>query len=325
MQNLMRYIGIFALTAFVASCGWVEVPPQGTTDYHPPSSQVQKERERVQNQKPRAIPGTVVVEKGDTVYAISRRHNVSMRALIDKNSLKPPFKLAIGQRLSLPQGPVHTIQKGDTLYSVSRQYRTDVYTLAKMNDLKPPFILKPGEQLRLPTTSNLTTASRNLQKPRISAQPKAKPKSRIIAKAKPRINRKSIPKPPPRASNSRFAWPIKGRILSNFGAKRDGLRNDGINIAAKRGTPVKAAENGVVAYSGNELRGFGNMILVKHSGGWITAYAHVGKAMVKRGEKVSRGQTIASVGSSGGVVTPQLHFEIRRGMNPVNPNGFLKG
>ena len=112
-------------------------------------------------------------------------------------------------------------------------------------------------------------------------------------------------------------------MISGFGATGKGRHNDGINIAAPRGTPVKAAENGVVAYAGNELRGFGNLLLIKHDGGWVTAYAHNEALLVRRGDRVRKGQTIARVGSSGGVSTPQLHFELRRGKNAVDPRKHL--
>ena len=111
--------------------------------------------------------------------------------------------------------------------------------------------------------------------------------------------------------------------MTSFGPGKGGLHNDGINIAAPRGTPVRAAENGVVAYVGNELRGFGNLILVKHAGGWVTAYAHNEKLLVRRGDKVARGQAIAQVGSTGNVARPQLHFEIRKGARAVNPTKLL--
>ena len=102
-----------------------------------------------------------------------------------------------------------------------------------------------------------------------------------------------------------------------------GGRNDGINIAAPRGTPVRAVEGGVVAYSGNELRGYGNLVLIKHPDGFISAYAHCEELLVKRGQHVKAGQVIAKVGATGGVGRPQLHFELRRGENPVDPKKFL--
>ena len=133
----------------------------------------------------------------------------------------------------------------------------------------------------------------------------------------------NVPSPPPRAGRV-FNWPVRGRILSGFGPKPDGLHNDGINIAAPRGTPVRAVQSGIVAYAGNELRGFGNLLLVKHEGGWVSAYAHNGALLVQRGDTVSRGQVIARVGDSGGVSAPQLHFELRQGPRAVDPRAHLR-
>lgn len=124
--------------------------------------------------------------------------------------------------------------------------------------------------------------------------------------------------PPPRGS-ARFIWPVKGKLISGFGPKPDGLNNDGINIGAAKGTAVLAADNGVVAYAGNELRGFGNLLLLKHDGGWITAYAHLEKMDVERGAKVKRGERIGTVGQTGSVNAPQLHFELRKGSHVVDP------
>jgi murein DD-endopeptidase MepM/ murein hydrolase activator NlpD len=130
------------------------------------------------------------------------------------------------------------------------------------------------------------------------------------------------PTSPPRSSGA-FLWPVRGNVLATYGLRSDGTHNDGINIGAPRGAPILAADAGVVAYTGNELRGYGNLILVKHAGGWISAYAHCDQILVKRGETVSRGQVIARVGSTGNVGDPQLHFELRRGNRPVDPREFL--
>jgi murein DD-endopeptidase MepM/ murein hydrolase activator NlpD len=128
--------------------------------------------------------------------------------------------------------------------------------------------------------------------------------------------------PAPRGGE-RFLWPVQGKVISNFGPKKGGLNNDGINIAAPEGATVIAADNGVVAYAGNELRGFGNLLLIRHADGWVTAYAHNEKLLVKRGEKVKRGQAIAQIGSTGNVPSPQLHFELRKGTDPVDPLKYL--
>lgn len=118
-------------------------------------------------------------------------------------------------------------------------------------------------------------------------------------------------------------WPVSGKLISGFGPKPGNLRNDGINISAPAGSPVRAAENGVVAYAGNELRGYGNMLLVRHDGGWVTAYAHNSKLLVELGAVVARGEVIARVGESGNVDRPQTHFELRRGDKAVDPRAYL--
>ena len=134
----------------------------------------------------------------------------------------------------------------------------------------------------------------------------------------------AIPAPPPKSGRG-FIWPVKGEVIAEFGTTGKGQHNDGINIKVPPGTPVVAADDGVVAYSGNELRGFGNLLLIKHSDGWMTAYAHNQALLVKRGETVKRGQKIAKSGDSGGVSEPQLHFEIRQGTRAVDPQGILGG
>jgi murein DD-endopeptidase MepM/ murein hydrolase activator NlpD len=139
-----------------------------------------------------------------------------------------------------------------------------------------------------------------------------------VAVAKP----PAIEAPEPRGG-SRFQWPVRGSILSDFGPKPGGLHNDGINISASRGASVVSADNGVVAYAGNELRGFGNLLLIRHADGWMTAYAHLDDMLVERGAKVTRGQKIGTVGSTGNVSSPQLHFEVRRGNRAIDPREHL--
>jgi murein DD-endopeptidase MepM/ murein hydrolase activator NlpD len=128
--------------------------------------------------------------------------------------------------------------------------------------------------------------------------------------------------PPPRGSG-KFLWPVNGKVVSAYGVKEGGQHNDGINIAAPLGTPVRAADNGVVAYAGNELRGFGNLLLIRHADGWVSAYAHCDALLVKRGDQVKRGQVIARVGQTGAVSSPQLHFELRKGGTAVDPTSEL--
>ncbi len=244
------------------------------------------------------------VQAGDTVYGVSRRFAVPVRGVIDANSLKSPYRLRVGQVLRVPNPRRHQVQAGDTVYGVARRYGIDPNQIVRLNRIAAPYAITPGQSLVLTASPMAAAAS-----PQIATKP-------------PTASLAAIPAPPPRASG-KFLWPVQGRTIAGYGRKDNGLHNDGINIAAPRGAAVRAADNGVVAYVGNELRGFGNLILVRHDGGWVTAYAHNQDFLVTRGQTVQRGQTIARVGSSGNVATPQLHFEIRKGTQSVNPTRFL--
>jgi murein DD-endopeptidase MepM/ murein hydrolase activator NlpD len=244
------------------------------------------------------------VQAGDTVYGVSRRFAVPVRGVIDANSLKSPYRLRVGQVLRVPNPRRHQVQAGDTVYGVARRYGIDPKQIVRLNRIAAPYAITPGQSLVLAASPTAAATS-----PRMAAMP-------LTASSA------AIPAPPPRASG-KFLWPVQGRTIAGYGSKENGLHNDGINIAAPRGAAVRAADNGVVAYVGNELRGFGNLILVRHDGGWVTAYAHNQDFLVTRGQTVQRGQTIARVGSSGNVATPQLHFEIRKGTQSVNPARFL--
>ena len=136
------------------------------------------------------------------------------------------------------------------------------------------------------------------------------------------------PEPAPQAaakSDLSFRWPVRGRVIQGFGPKTSGGQNDGINVAVPEGTPIKAAEDGVVAYAGSELKGYGNLVLVRHANGFVTAYAHASELNVKKGETVKRGQVIGKAGATGNVTSPQLHFEVRKGATPVDPTTYLSG
>ncbi|MCH9053042.1 MAG: M23 family metallopeptidase [Proteobacteria bacterium] len=263
-----------------------------------------------------------------------------MRAIIDANGLKPPYRLKPGQRLILPRSRVHVVRAGDTVYGIAKRYDVGMRNLIRANDIRPPFRIVVGQRLRLPASPGIAASIRRAKTPRPTAMarpssaakdgarsaPSRSVTSRAAPPAKPgRRLRVSPPPidPPPREAQA-FLWPVEGKLVSAFGPKPGGLHNDGINIAAPRNTEVRAAANGVVAYAGNELRGYGNLLLIRHRGGWITAYAHNDRLLVGRGDVVKRGQGIARVGDSGRVTTPQLHFEIRRGSRAVDPAGLLR-
>ena len=275
-------------------------------------------------------PSSITVQKGDTLYSISRRYNVPMREMIEVNGLRPPYTLTIGRELRLPAARYHIVAKGDTLYSISRRYNVDITSLSRSNHIAAPYTLAVGQRLVLPGSVVETAAPPASQPATHTSVVSSGEKNKISASrtasfvSKPDSKKyASAYTPPPATRKSKFAWPVRGTIVSSFGTIGKGRNNDGINIKAARGTAVKAADGGTVAYAGNELKGFGNLILIKHYDGWITAYAHNEKLLVRKGQKIVRGEKIATVGSTGGVSSPQLHFEIRRGKKAVNPQNYL--
>ena len=366
----------------------------------------------------RAAAGTVVVKRGDTLYALSREHGLTVDEIAKQNNLRAPYTIRVGQVLKIerptpgietksePQKKIETkseskpapvvketsketvketpketpkkvdvrvpvktitVAKGDTLYSISRVYAVPVNDLAVMNNLSAPFALRVGDTLRVPdlaervpvkTAPAKTTPVKKDAAPKVEpvkAQPKTETKvkaqtktqtTKMPTKATEKTNQKKVtdtkkttekkaetkktelkktetPKIAARSS-SKFSWPVRGKILSAFGAKNGGLYNDGINISAAFDSTVAAAENGVVAYAGNEVRGMGNLIIIQHSDGWMTVYAHLNSMSVRRGARVSVGQKIGTVGQTGKVTSPQLHFEIRNGTKAHNPINYLK-
>ena len=310
----------------------------------------------------------VQVMSGDTLYDISRRYNVNMRALIEANQLTAPFALEVGGVIRLPPPNVHVVQAGETLYAVSRRYNVDLRSLALLNGLSRPWLVYPGDELLLPSLARdlarapamlASAASRSamitpdLSRPgplaappplrsasaagsataTAAAAPAAGPlrspaspaasAARPPAAAAPAPTR-SPPRPSPAASAGPgdFIWPVSGELLKGYGPAAGG-RNDGVNIAAARGSPIRAAGGGEVVYAGSELAGFGNLILIRHPGGWVTAYAHADSMAVREGDLVRQGQAIATVGATGNVSTPQVHFELRKGKEPVDPAQHL--
>ena len=267
-----------------------------------------------------AASGRHLVANGETIYAVAQRYGVPPSEVIAANRLSPPYSVVAGQMLLVPQPQAYTVVRGDTLSGISRAHGVDMASLVAANELSPPYVIHVGQSLRLPGAAAPSVAvaavdASDDQVPYPQIRPTTAQVHTVAAASPP-------PEPPKRAAST-FLWPVRGRILSGYGAKPGGLHNDGVNIGASRGEPVRAAENGVVVYVGNELKGFGNLVLIRHDGGWVSAYAHADELLVQRGATVRRGDVIARVGSSGAVTSPQLHFELRRGSRTVDPVQYL--
>ena len=229
------------------------------------------------------------------------------------------------------------VENKETLYSLSRKYSIPVNELAVINKLSPPFILIPGQVLKVPKISSVDKQTDTIKvidknkltkfvyAPKIAIHKENKYNKEHKKEVKKISSdpKQKLPIIANRSSNL-FSWPLRGKILSAYGIKSNGLFNDGINISGNIGTKVSSSENGVIAYAGNELKGMGNLIIIQHSGGWMTVYAHLETMEVRRGVKVKVGDRIGTVGKTGKVSSPQLHFEIRKGSKAYDPYKYLK-
>ena len=245
-----------------------------------------------------AGPSSVhIVNRGDTLMSIARRNNVPVGELAKANNLDQSARLSLGMKLTVPGS------KSAAVAPVAQP----VAAAATAQPVAPPAATKMAAAGGPPQAARLAQATTN------------------VAEEKPVVEAASVKSSEATGALPTFRWPVRGKVITSYGAKTNGKSNDGINLAVPEGTPVKAAEDGVVAYSGNELKGYGNLVLVRHSNGYVTAYAHASELMVKRGDTIKRGQIIAKSGQSGEVGSPQLHFEIRKGSSPVDPLQFLNG
>jgi murein DD-endopeptidase MepM/ murein hydrolase activator NlpD len=282
-----------------------------------------------------------VVQAGDNIYDISRQYGVDVSTLAKLNDIPAPYALQPGQRLKLPApveapavaggeapAPAAAPSSAITVVELPPPPGTPGTTSAAIPDAAPAAPAPDASTVPpAPSTTTATTAAPAA--PQTSAVPLPQPPGATAPApsappaAEPvTVQPPAVPQPAP-LTGGQFLWPVNGKIIAGFGPREGGLHNDGLNIAAPLGTPIRAAENGVVAYAGNELRGFGNMLLIRHADGWMSAYAHADTLLVKRGDNVVRGQTIARVGQTGNVSSPQLHFELRRGADAVDPMKYL--
>ncbi|MEQ1671498.1 MAG: LysM peptidoglycan-binding domain-containing M23 family metallopeptidase, partial [Hyphomicrobium sp.] len=251
---------------------------------------------------------TYTVQPGDSVYKIARANRVNFSELQNVNGISDPRKVKPGTVLKVPAGAA-PIAAAETLAQPVAPVAAPVAPRMSQNTNTVPTVINSGKQVAA-LNDKATDAS-----PEVKAAPAVKADK--VAAAAPQAAAQA-------ADSSKLRWPVSGRVIAGFGGRPDGTHNDGINMSVPLGTDVHAAESGVVAYSGSELKGYGNLVLLRHDNGWVTAYAHNDELLVKRGDKVKRGQVIGKAGKTGTVDQPQVHFELRQGSKPVDPTPFME-
>lgn len=262
-------------------------------------------------------PQSYKVRDGDTVESVARMFSTSPSQLTRLNKLQAPYKLAAGESLRLPPSiksapPLMTsemlAQRGMSAHPATQSGSAAYEEPVEMAAAAPATVEREVLSSPGPVTAE------PLSVPPMPQTVASAPSQKAVSAATTAV---------PARAGSKFIWPVDGPILSSYGPKADGRSNDGVNIKAAKGTPVRAAENGVVVYSGNDLPGYGNLVLLRHADRWMTAYGHLDSVVAQKGMMINSGQAIGTVGTTGSVDGPQLHFEIRRGTEALNPEPYL--
>ncbi len=307
----------------------------------------------------------ITVGPHETIETVSRKYGVPSAAIMQANGITSPTAIRPGQRLVIPRynsagtspaphtlasappktapaartgrppvaDVVHTVAPGENLIKIAKMYQKPLNEVARANNIQPYAKVNLGDRITIPAVRQMVSQP---GAPQVT-QPRTVPAQKMVAAEPPQSARMATAADTTHSAESgaktaepagnmpSFRWPVRGRVIAGFGPKPNGQQNDGINLAVPEGTPIKSAEDGVVAYAGNELKGYGNLILIRHSNGFVSAYAHGSELLVKRGDTIKRGQIIARAGQTGNVTSPQLHFEIRKGSTPVDPTQYLSG
>lgn len=303
--------------------------------------------------------GVHTVLSGDNLHKIATQYKLNTRDIIDANGLVPPYRLSTGMRLQLPPPQTYRVKQGDNVPLIAKTFSVSQRDLIALNNISAPYRLVAGQKINLPRARAILSAppktviaaapvtpvfvpppvqqqhdqgaviTREALPPVVAQTPTSAGKmspppapSSDIQSASLPANAAAVDILPP-ISSSGFLKPVNGTVISRYGPKSGGLYNEGINIAAPRGSPVRAANAGRVVYVGNAVEGYGNLVLIKHDSGYITAYAHMDKTFAKEGQVVKRGATIGTVGSTGNVDRAQLHFEVRKGRQSIDPTTVI--
>lgn len=273
------------------------------------------------------------VAPGDSLRRIAERTGAGSEAIARANGLAPPFTVRVGQVLTIPGGRYHLVRSGETGIAIARAYGVEWSRIVAANALEEPYILRagqriliPGDPRRPPSRADRAAAFRlDIDDILTGGEPAPAPRQ---TPAKPAASPRRVLPPTavvaaPARLEGGFIWPVEGSVVRRFGPGKSGERNDGIKIAVPVSTPIRATADGVVAYAGDGIAALGGLIIIRHGGGWTSVYGHASKLLVQRGQSVKRGQTIALSGDTGFADRPELHFELRKGRTPVDPQGQL--
>ena len=251
------------------------------------------------------INGMIFVKKNETIYSIANKYKVIPKNIINDNNLIKPYSLKVNQILFLRNKNVYIVKSGDNLDKISLRFAVSKLDIISLNKLKNSNLLKIGSKILIPSKKNYSIIDQIIDKK--------------IYKVKPNVNKYKNTKTKKIQNAPDFIWPAKGEIIKNYGSFGKGQHNDGIDIKLRNNSPIFSSHKGSIAFIGSQIKKFGNLILIKHDNGWLTAYSNIGKYNVKQGQKVTKKQIIGYSSANEEI----FHFQIRYKRNPVNPNSYI--
>lgn len=288
----MRRCAILVLAFLSANSAFAQTEPPALSAYA-------LRPEQAQPYDPANPPRTHRIGANESLYDIATKYQIPMMALIAQNRLEPPYALSPGREIELPPPRFHTIERGQTLRDVALLYNIDPRSLALFNRLQPPYEVAEGQRIVLPAIASAREAAPSPSEPT------------------------PPPSPQPPNTSVRFVWPLRGDVVGRFGAQRGGGRLDGIEIAGREGAPIAAAGDGEVIYAGDDVAGYGALVLVRHAGNFVSAYGHGRRVTVREGERVRAGQQVAELGPAA-QGRARLLFQVRQGREAVDPLPLLR-
>jgi len=317
MRHIIITLGLLCLVGCAASEAPARVQQKGHNDYGPAFRHALRHPHTLRQ---------VIVKSGDTLYSIAAANRVVLPVLASLNHMDHPYIIHVGEKLKLPPHTLYQVKAGDTIRKLGQVQGVDPREILLLNHLDDPQQLYVGRTLILPLVEKpihiaappVATTKWVLQSATTPVMSEVEAIDQVKIIEPKRVDNQSSP-PPGKFKNGKMVWPVKGKILSHFGVQGRGVFNDGINISAPLGTEVYAADKGEVIYADNGLKGYGNLVIIRHANGLLTSYAHQDALLVAKGDQVARGEVIGKVGKSGHVNSPQLHFAVRKGKKPINP------
>ena len=298
-------IKIILLFLILSGCKTTQLIESVKGDFSPENKAIILNKSSTGLKESIPINGMIFVKKNETIYSIANKYKVIPKNIINDNNLIKPYSLKVNQILFLRNKNVYIVKSGDNLDKISLRFAVSKLDIISLNKLKNSNLLKIGSKILIPSKKNYSIIDQIIDKK--------------IYNVKPNVNKYKNTETKKIQNAPDFIWPAKGEIIKNYGSFGKGQHNDGIDIKLRNNSPIFSSHKGSIAFIGSQIKKFGNLILIKHDNGWLTAYSNIGKYNVKQGQKVTAKQIIAFSSSNEKI----FHFQIRYKRNPVNPNDYI--